>query len=93
MDHDPVMLPRFSAEREDWVQQLVAGGRAICIMPERSVVVAGIVTRPVEGLSLEREVVFVTVSGSGTPREIRRIAQLAARHDWADAGSALSHGY
>ena len=93
MDHDAVMLPRFSAEREDWVQQLVAGGRAICIMPERSVVVAGIVTRPVEGLSLEREVVFVTVSGSGTPREIRRIAQLAAHHDWAEAGSALSHGY
>ena len=83
MDHDAVMQPRFSAEREDWVQQMVAEGRAICIMPERSVVIPGIVTRTVEGISLERELVFVTVSGSGTPVEIRKIAQMAARHAWA----------
>lgn len=82
MNHDAVMQPRFSADREDWVQQLVAEGGAICIMPERSVIVEGIATRAVEGLSLERELVFVTVSGSGTPREIRKIAELAARHDW-----------
>lgn len=82
MDHDAVMQPRFSAEREDWVQQIVAEGRAICIMPEHSAVVQGLVTRPIQGMSLERELVFVTVSGSGTPREVRRIAQMAARHDW-----------
>ncbi|MDX0654109.1 LysR family transcriptional regulator [Sinorhizobium medicae] len=83
MDHDAVMQPRFSADREDLVQQVVAEGRAICIMPERSIVVQGIVTRPVEGISLARELVFVTVSGSGTPLEIRKIAQLAARRDWS----------
>ena len=83
MDHDAVMQPRFSAEREDWVQQMVAEGRAICIMPERSAVIPGIATRTVEGMSLERELVFVTVSGSGTPVEIRKIAQMAARHAWA----------
>ncbi|MBW9063083.1 LysR family transcriptional regulator [Rhizobium herbae] len=83
MDHDAVMQPRFSADREDWVQQMVAEGRAICIMPERSTVVHGVTTRPVEGMSLERELVFVTVSGSGTALEIRKIAQLAARYDWA----------
>lgn len=83
MDHDAVMQPRFSADREDWVQQVVAEGRAICIMPERSIVVQGIVTRPVEGISLARELVFVTVSGSGTPLEIRKIAQLAARRNWS----------
>ena len=83
MDQDAVMQPRFSAEREDWVQQMVAEGRAICIMAERSVVIPGIATRKVEGMSLERELVLVTVSGSGTPLEIRKIAQMAARHDWA----------
>jgi LysR family hydrogen peroxide-inducible transcriptional activator len=61
---------------------MVAEGRAICIMPERSAVMPGITTRPVEGMSLEREVVFVTVSGSGTPLEIRKIAHMAGRHDW-----------
>jgi LysR family transcriptional regulator, hydrogen peroxide-inducible genes activator len=82
MDRDVVMQPRFRAEREDWVQRMVAEGRAICIMPERSAVMPGITTRPVEGMSLEREVVFVTVSGSGTPLEIRKIAHMAGRHDW-----------
>jgi LysR family hydrogen peroxide-inducible transcriptional activator len=82
MNRDVVMQPRFRAEREDWVQRMVAEGRAICIMPERSAVMPGITTRPVEGMSLEREVVFVTVSGSGTPLEIRKIAQMAGRHDW-----------
>ena len=82
MGRDAVMQPRFSAEREDWVQQIVAEGRAICIMPEHSIVVQGIVTRPVKGMSLERELVFVTVSGSDTPREVRKIAQMAARHEW-----------
>ncbi|MCK3780256.1 LysR family transcriptional regulator [Ensifer sesbaniae] len=82
MDHDAVMQPRFSTEREDWVQQMVAEGRAICITPERSTVAPGIALRKVEGLALAREVVLVTVSGSGTPLEIRKIAQLAARHDW-----------
>lgn len=82
MDRDAVMQPRFSSEREDWVQQMVAEGRAICIMPERSAVVGGIVTRQIQGVSLEREVVLVTISGSGTPPEVRKIAQLAARYDW-----------
>ncbi|NOV16888.1 LysR family transcriptional regulator [Ensifer adhaerens] len=83
MNHNAVMQPRFSADREDWVQQLVSEGRAICIMPEWSVVVEGIVTRRIEGMSLEREVVLASVSGSGTPLEMRKIAQMATRHDWA----------
>ncbi len=49
MDHDAVMQPRFSAEREDWVQQMVADGRAICIMPEHSAVDAGISNPPNPG--------------------------------------------
>jgi len=77
MDHDAIIQPRFSAEREDWVQQMVAEGRAICIMPERSAIIPGMVTRTVEGISLEREVVFVTVSGSGV----------------SGANAPVSHGY
>src|SRR3546814_869802 len=77
-----VMRPRFRTEREDWVQRVVADGHAICILPERSAAVPGLVTRPVEGLSLERELVIATVSGSTTPVEIRKIAQLASRYEW-----------
>jgi hypothetical protein len=72
--------PRFRTERENWVQRVVADGHAICILPERSA--AAPVTRPIEGLSLERELVLATVSGSTTPVEIRKIAQLASRYEW-----------
>ncbi|MBQ8105528.1 MAG: LysR family transcriptional regulator [Afipia sp.] len=77
-----LMRPRFRAEREDWVQRVVADGHAICILPEHSGAVPGLVTRPIEGLSLERELVIVTVSGSTTPVEMRKIAQLASRYAW-----------
>jgi hypothetical protein len=31
---------------------------------------------------LEREIVMATVSGSMAPIEIRKMAELAAQHDW-----------
>ncbi|MGL4261231.1 MAG: LysR substrate-binding domain-containing protein, partial [Afipia sp.] len=78
-----LMRPRFRAEREDWVQRVVADGHAICILPEHSGATLGLVTRPIEGLSLERELVIVTVFGSTTPVEMRKIAQLASRYAWS----------
>ena len=77
-----LMRPRFRSDREDWIQRLVAKGRAICILPERSGAAHGLVARPIEGFMLEREVVMATVSGSTAPVEIRKIAQLAAQHEW-----------
>ena len=76
------MRPRFRTEREDWVQRVVADGHAICILPERSAAAPGLVTRPIEGLALEREVVIAIVSGSTAPVEIRKIAQLASVYEW-----------
>lgn len=83
MQRDVLMQPRYLCEREDWVQHIVANSRAICIMPERSAFHAGLVLRPVTGLTLAREVSLVTVSGSGTPLELRQMARLAGTHDWS----------
>jgi hypothetical protein len=58
------------------VQRVVADGHAICILSERSAAAPGLVTRPIEGL------VIAMVSGSTTPVEIRKIAQLASRYEW-----------
>lgn len=76
------MRPRLRSDREDWVHRIVAEGRAVCVVPERSAAETGLVTRPIEGFTLEREVVIVTVSGSTAPVEIRKVAQLAARYEW-----------
>ena len=86
LDHfarrEVLMRPRFRSDRDDWVQRVVAEGEAICILPERSATAQGLVTRPIDGFVLEREVVIATVSGSTAPVEIRKIAQLAARYAW-----------
>jgi len=82
MDRDILMYPRFSSEREDWVQWVVAEGNAVCIMPERSCTVAGIQARPVENMDISREVVMVAVSGNGTPSELRQILRMAAMYQW-----------
>jgi DNA-binding transcriptional LysR family regulator len=82
MDRDIVMRPRVMSEREDWVQQLVASGAGVCSLPDRSVIVEGIVLRPLEGLELSRQVTLVGVSGSGNPKEVRQILTMAAKHTW-----------
>ena len=86
LDHfarrDLLRQPVFRSDREDWVQQVVADSHAICILPERSATAHGLVTRPIEGFLVEREVVIATVSGSTAPVEIRKIAQLAAQYAW-----------
>jgi hypothetical protein len=40
-----------------------------------------LITRPIEGLSLERELVTATVSGSTPPVEMRKIAQLVSMYE------------
>lgn len=83
MRRDVVMRPRFRAEREDWVQHMVAHGRAICILPERSALQNGLAIRPVTDLHLSRDICLVTISGAGTPVEMRQISRMAAQHDWS----------
>jgi DNA-binding transcriptional LysR family regulator len=83
MDRNIVMRPRLQSEREDWVQQMVAEGAGICSLPERSIIVEGIVVRPVTGLTLSRQVSMVAVSGSGNPREVRQIMGMAKSYVWS----------
>lgn len=82
MDRDVVMAPRVECEREDWVQQMVADGAGVCSLPAHSVVIEGIALRPVEGLTLSRQVSMVSVSGSGSAREVRQVMALAAAFPW-----------
>ncbi|MGB7287851.1 MAG: LysR family transcriptional regulator [Salaquimonas sp.] len=88
MDREILMRARFSAEREDWVQQMVANSDAVCIMPEHSAIIQGIVLKPVEGLDMKRQISFVTVSGSGNSMELRQIFKMAGNWDWASHASS-----
>ena len=82
MRKDVLMHPRFASEREDWVQQIVAGGSGICILPKDSIISDGIITRPIENLDLQRDVVFASVSGSGNAAVLNQVRQMAEKYDW-----------
>jgi DNA-binding transcriptional LysR family regulator len=78
-----IMIPRLRSEREDLIQQAVAEGTGVCMLPERSAIVAGLTLRPVDTLNLSRLVAFQSVSGSGTAMALRQMRMLIERYAWA----------
>jgi DNA-binding transcriptional LysR family regulator len=82
MDQDVLARPVIQSDREDWVQNAIARGFGISMLPEHSVVVDGIKLTPVSGLSLSREVGLLTVFGSATAPAIQRLRARAGDYDW-----------
>lgn len=78
-----IMIPRLRSEREDLIQQAVAEGAGVCMLPERSAIVAGLVLRPVDTLDLSRMVAFQSISGSGTAAALRQFRVLIERYVWS----------
>jgi DNA-binding transcriptional LysR family regulator len=85
-DRALVMVPRLRSEREDLVQQAVASGIGVCMLPEFSAIVGGLALRPVEGIELARRVSFLSISGSGTPMALRQLRMLIERYEWRERG-------
>ncbi|AKR55102.1 Aromatic hydrocarbon utilization transcriptional regulator CatR (LysR family) [Devosia sp. H5989] len=78
-----IMIPRLRSEREDLIQQAVAEGTGVCMLPERSAIVEGLALRPVDTIDLARSVAFQTISGSGTPLALRQLRVLVEQFSWA----------
>ncbi|GLQ55844.1 LysR family transcriptional regulator [Devosia nitrariae] len=78
-----IMIPRLRSEREDLIQQAVAEGAGVCMLPERSAIVAGLTLRPVETLDLSRTIAFQSISGSGTAATLRQLRTLVERYAWS----------
>ncbi|HTN63641.1 MAG TPA: LysR family transcriptional regulator [Devosia sp.] len=77
-----IMIPRLRSEREDLIQQAVAEGAGVCMLPERSAIVEGLVLRPVDTLELSRMVAFQSISGSGTASALRQLRVLIEQYGW-----------
>ncbi|MBB5702434.1 DNA-binding transcriptional LysR family regulator [Ochrobactrum daejeonense] len=82
-DRDIIMLPRLRSEREDLIQQAVAEGAGVCMLPEHSAIVNGLTLRPVETLNLSRVIAFQSISGSGTATALRQLRMLVERFAWS----------
>lgn len=81
-EREIIMIPRLRSEREDLIQQAVAEGAGVCMLPEHSAIVDGLALRPVETLNLLRTVAFQTISGSGTAPALRQLRALIERYSW-----------
>jgi len=77
-----IMIPRLRSEREDLIQQAVAEGAGVCMLPERSAIVEGLALRPVDTLDLSRTVAFQSISGSGTAPALRQLRVLIEQYPW-----------
>ena len=79
-----VPLPRLRSEREDWLQEVVAGNCGVCMLPEFSVISPRLQLRPLEGIDLRRTIRFVSVSGSGTSMVLQEFRKLLQSQQWGN---------
>ncbi|OED34131.1 hypothetical protein AB833_32590 [Chromatiales bacterium (ex Bugula neritina AB1)] len=89
MDNDVLMNPRIRSGREDLIQQFVAGGEAVCLLPEFSTVASGLVRKRVTELDLCRQIRFVAVTSAGYAMALRQMVLMAERFDWSHTLNAL----
>jgi LysR family hydrogen peroxide-inducible transcriptional activator len=68
--------PAIQSTRDDWAQKIVAHGEAVCTLPEYSKVIPELVLKPIEGLTLVRNIHFVLVSGSSASEGAKKVSQI-----------------
>ncbi len=76
---------RYSTEREDWVQSMVAAGLGCTLMPKHLPMLAGILTRPVIEPEVHRTISVVTMAGRPHTAPVRHALETARTLDWAGA--------
>ena len=73
---------RYSSEREDWVQAMVAAGLGCSIMPEHLTQAPGVGMRPLSDPAVSRKVSLVTVAGRRHSPALAAMIRLAKRYPW-----------
>jgi DNA-binding transcriptional LysR family regulator len=71
------------SEREDWIQNMVAGGLGISFLPEFSAVVPGVQTRPVVEPEVWRDICLVWRRSDALSPAVQRFAKAAREYSWA----------
>ncbi len=76
-EHSIELYARFRAERDDWIQAMVAAGVGFAFMPEGAVTHAGVSSRPLIEPEVERDVHLVHMPGrKHSPAEAAFIREL-----------------
>lgn len=72
----------YASEREDWIQNMVAGGLGICFIPEFSAVIPGLQTRPVTDPEVWRDICLVLMSGRRHSPAVASLLKAVRSYDW-----------
>lgn len=75
---------RYSTEREDWVQSMVAAGLGCTLMPQYLPIMPGIETRPVIDPIVTRTVSVVTRAGRRHTEPVRYALETARNMKWEE---------
>jgi LysR family hydrogen peroxide-inducible transcriptional activator len=76
-------LSATDGEREDWTLSMVAAGMGVCFLPEYSLPVPGVTTRPIADPIPARDVCLTTVSGRRRSPPLSTFMQAVRAHPWA----------
>jgi LysR family transcriptional regulator, hydrogen peroxide-inducible genes activator len=72
----------YRSEREDWIQTMVMAGIGIAFLPEYSVVLPGLQTRPLVEPEVVREVALVTVAGRRFSPAVTTFVRAIRAYQW-----------
>jgi DNA-binding transcriptional LysR family regulator len=72
----------YRSEREDWIQSMVAAGFGVTFLPESSVVIPGVMTRPLTKPDVIREVSLVSIYGRCWSPAVQSFARAIETYPW-----------
>lgn len=72
----------YRSEREDWIQTMVMAGIGVAFLPEYSVILPGLQTRPLVDPEVVREVSLVTVAGRRFSPAVAAFVRAIKAYEW-----------
>src|SRR5918992_419988 len=76
----------YRSEREDWIQTMVMAGIGIAFLPEYSVLLPGLQTRPLIEPEVMREVSLVTIAGRRFSPAVAAFVRAIKAYPWPTVG-------
>jgi LysR family transcriptional regulator, hydrogen peroxide-inducible genes activator len=77
----------YRSEREDWIQTMVMAGIGIAFMPEYSIILQGLQTRPLIEPEVVRDVSLVTVAGRRFSPAVAAFVKAIKAYPWPSSAT------
>ncbi len=81
-DHEVELYAKFRSEREDWVQGMVMAGIGFAFMPECSVTLTGLLSRPLVEPEVARTVMLTSMPGRPRTPATAAFVRAVRSHNW-----------